>query len=190
MKKLVFSISFFFLISFFSTAQTPIEGTSLIKTSDILFGGKASFALTNVAGDGLISSGPFPGFQIGAVAEIPIQGEFYFAPEVLFSLQGTRGVDENIKLGYLNVPLMAKYHITDAIAVELGPQVGVLLTDNLEDFLFEGNNFDIGLGLGGGYRLNDNFYFQLRLNAGFLNVIENVEAKNVALQVGAIYYFL
>ncbi len=169
-------------------AQTVLQGTSSIKNGDILFGPKVGITFTQINGDELNSNGLLPGYQVGGAIEIPIKKEFYFAPEILFSLQGTRGDSNDLRLGYLIIPAMGKYHITDALAVEFGPQLGILISDNAEDFNFSINTIDLGLGIGGGYRINDNFYFQLRLNGGFLKVIDMVEATNIAVQVGVIYY--
>lgn len=190
MKKLLFVVGSILMGLQQLNAQEVFQGSSPTPSSDIIFGPKVGLNMTRLLGDGLSTTGLLPGFHVGGAVEIPISGEFYFAPELLFSLQGTRVVGTNLRLGYLNIPLMGKYHITDKIAVEFGPQVGILVTDNAEDFNLLTNTFDVGLGAGGGYRLNDNFYFQLRFNAGFLKVIENVKATNTALQIGAIYYIL
>ncbi|QCW99333.1 PorT family protein [Aggregatimonas sangjinii] len=190
MKKILFVCCSILLTAQQLSAQDVFQGTSTISGSDIVFGPKVGLNMTRLIGDGLTTNGILPGFHVGGAVEIPISGEFYFAPELLFSLQGTRGSGSNIRLGYLNIPLMGKYHITEKIAVEFGPQLGILVTDNAEDFNLITNSFDFGLGVGGGYRLNDNFYFQLRINAGFLQVIENFGGTNAALQMGAIYYIL
>lgn len=58
---------------------------------------------------------------------IPITDAISFAPELLLSFQGAKDDDESLKLNYLNIPLMGKYHITEEIAVEFGPHIGLLL---------------------------------------------------------------
>lgn len=156
---------------------------------DILFGAKAGFVLSDLRGDGIIDNTPHPGFQVGGIVEIPITGDFYLDPELLFTMQGTNGIGDNLNLFYLNLPVMGKYHITEEIAVELGPQLGVLLFGNYDDFNIDANTIDVGLGVGGGYRLDDNFYFQLRFNTGFLKVIDGLKTYNLALQIGASYFF-
>ncbi|NHF61296.1 PorT family protein [Flavobacteriaceae bacterium TP-CH-4] len=190
MRKLLYLTALAFLAIQGVQAQNVIQGTSSMGSGgDFRFGAKAAFMLTDLLGDGIVDNTPLPGFQAGGAMEIPITDEIYFAPEALFSLQGAGGIADNLRLFYLNFPLMGKYHITEEFAVEFGPQLGILLGDNVDDFGLETNALDIGIGAGGGYRLNDNIYFQLRVNTGFIKVLENVKAYNAALQVGAIYYF-
>jgi len=75
----------------------------------------------------------------------------------LFSTQGTtiEGYDgdsnNNVKLNYLNIPVLAKYYITDAFSVEAGPQIGLLLSAKSrgEDIGDLYKSSDFGLNLGG-----------------------------------------
>lgn len=189
MKKVLFIVALAFLGIQHTEAQV-IQGTSSMKGgSDLRFGAKAAFLGSNLVGDGLVDNTPLPGFQVGGAVEIPITDVVYFAPELLVSFQGAGSIGDNIRLGYVNFPLMGKYDITEEIAVEFGPQIGILISDNLDDINLDANTIDVGLGVGGGYRLDDNIYLQLRFNAGFIKVIENVKAYNMALQIGGIYYF-
>ena len=86
---------------------------------------------------------------------------------------------------------MGKYHITDAIAVEFGPQLGFLIADNWDEDLaiIDTNVLHLALNFGAGYRLDENFYFQLRFSPGLTNVIEETSTKNFAFQIGANYFF-
>ncbi|MGB5554926.1 MAG: porin family protein [Flavobacteriaceae bacterium] len=189
LPKLLFSLM---VLPLFLQAQTTVvQGTTSMGngSGDILFGAKAGFLMSDLRGNGFADNTPRPGFQVGGIVEIPITGDFYLDPELLFSFQGTRGIGDNLNLYYLNIPVMGKYHITDEIAVELGPQVSVLLAGNYDDFNIDANTLDIGLGAGGGYRLDDNFYFQLRVNTGFLRVIDTLNTYNLVVQVGACYFF-
>ena len=190
------SARFYFLLFYltlattFTNAQTVIQGTSSIGSGgDILFGAKAGLIVSDLRGDGIVDNTPHIGFQVGGIAEIPIADEFYLGPEILLSMQGTKGIGDNLHLYYLNLPIMGKYHITEEIAVELGPQLGVLLFGNHDDFNIDAQTIDVGLGIGGGYRLDDNFYFQLRFNTGFLKVLDATKTYNIAAQIGASYFF-
>ncbi|WP_273567569.1 porin family protein [Maribacter halichondriae] len=190
MKKL-FPLLLFFLMALPSMnySQNVVQGTSSLSGgSDIRFGAKAGLVVSDLRGNGIIDNSPHPGFQVGGIVEIPITGDFYLDPELLFSMQGTNNTGDNLHLYYLNVPIMGKYHITEEIAVEAGPQVGILLGGNYDDLL-ETSTIDIGIGVGGGYRLDENFYFQLRFNTGFIKVIDNINTYNIAVQIGASYFF-
>ena len=85
---------------------------------------------------------------------------------------------------------MGKYHITDEIAVELGPQIGFLIADNWDaNTALAKNSFNFGLNIGGGYRMNENFYFQLRFSPSFIEVLDNTNLRNGVFHVGAAYFF-
>ncbi len=189
MKKILLVIAIA-LFGFQYTDAQVIKGTTSMKNNgDLRFGAKASLMLTDLVGKDLVDNTPAAGFQLGGAVEIPIQDEIYFAPELLFSLQGAAGGTDNVRLFYMNIPLMGKYYITDQIAAEFGPQIGILLSDNLDSIFVNTNSIDVGIGLGGGYAINDEIYLQARFNYGFVKVIENVRAYNATFQVGAIYYF-
>lgn len=195
MKKVLCSLAFFALLLTGVNAQV-IQGTSNSggtgAIGDIMFGAKAGFGFSSVLSNDFVNVSPRPTFYLGGVAEIPaFFDDFYFQPEVIFQLQGGNLGGGNLNLFYLHIPLMGKYHITDAIAVEFGPQIGILLADNFSGVtsVIDTNTVNLGLNIGGGYRLNENFYFNLRLSPSFTKVIENTNTKNFAFQVGANYFF-
>lgn len=158
---------------------------------DIRFGAKAGVHLSTFLGNDFVGISPKFGAYVGGMAEIPAFFEnFYLQPELLLSFQGADIGPGNLNLTYLHLPLMVKYHITDGIAVEVGPQIGVRLGDNGDDFGgFDTNSTHIGLNFGGGYRLNDNFYFQLRYGLGLSKVRDNTDLRNGVVSLGGAYFF-
>ncbi|MCJ7467979.1 MAG: PorT family protein, partial [Maribacter sp.] len=113
----------------------------------------------------------------------------------LISLQGSGGNYQNdLNFWYLTIPVVAKYNVWDELYIEAGPQVSVLLSDNLANNPYGGVNYsnsnglDFGLSIGAGYRLDDNFYFQARFNAGVVNAIKDQSSKNRVFQISAIYF--
>jgi hypothetical protein len=46
-----------------------------------------------------------------------------------------------------------------------------------------------GLNVRGGYRMDENFYFQLRIGPGLTRVIEETKTRNMAFQIDASYFF-
>lgn len=196
MKKSLCSLVFTVFLLTNLNAQV-IQGTSNAvnggASGDMMFGAKAGFGFSTILGRDFVDITPKPGFYIGGVAEIPLFFDgFYLQPEVVLQLQGADiGGNDDLNLIYLHIPVMGKYHITDAIAVEFGPQVGILIADNWDEDLsiIDTKKVNIGLNIGGGYRLNENFYFNLRLSPGLTRVIEATNTKNFAFQVGANYFF-
>lgn len=175
-------------------AQTVIQGTGPSDTSgEIAFGAKAGLNLSTFFGGDFVDIKPRPGAYVGGIAEIPaFADDFYLQPELIFSFQGADIGPENLNLVYVHLPLMGKFHITDEIAVEFGPQIGVLLSDNIDKIdpsgSLESKAAHFGLNLGGGYRLNENLYFQLRFGLGLSKVLEDTELKNGVLSIGACYF--
>ncbi|HET8735865.1 MAG TPA: porin family protein [Pricia sp.] len=174
-----------------SNAQV-FQGTSGSDGIEALrFGAKAGLDVSTFLGSDFVDISPKLGAYIGGLAEIPaFFDNFYLQPEILLSFQGADTGPENLNLTYIHLPLMGKYHITDAIAVEFGPQLGFLIADNNEDLGgVDINTVHVGLNFGGGYRLNDTFYFQLRFGPGLSRVIDDVDLRNGVISLGACYFF-
>lgn len=195
MKKLICSLLFALVLIPQIKAQTVIQDTSSANSGmsgDIGFGVKAGLNASTFIGNGYTNITPAIGAYVGGLAEIPaFMDDFYLQPEIMVSFQGADLGPRNLNLIYLHLPLMAKYHITDEIAAEFGPQLSFLLADNWDDNISEldTTKFNIGLNFGGGYRLNENLYFQLRFNLGFTKIIEQTSIKNGVIQIGASYFF-
>ena len=197
MKKMHFS---FLLLMFCGTQimmSQVVQGTSsMSSSSDIRFGAKAGFNLSTLGGSGLYGYSAKPGFHVGGVADIPFSDIITIQPEVLLSLQGSGwDFDSNLNLFYLTVPVMVKYNVWESLNIEAGPQLGVLIADNADDNVYgiedgnpDVNTIDFGLAVGAGYQLDDNFYFQLRFNVGFINAIKDFNSKNRVFQVSAVYF--
>lgn len=185
MKKIFFTIALLLLFVTGLQAQDSFE-----------FGVKAGLNFASLGGDAVYNYSYKPGFHAGVAVDVPFSDKLSVQPEVLVSLQGSGGFFlEDLNFFYLNFPIMGKYNIWDELHIEAGPQIGFLLSNNLDGNSFGGgddfdatNGFDMGLALGAGYRLNDNFYFQLRYSAGIINAIKDVTSKNRVLQVSAIYF--
>lgn len=104
----------------------------------------------------------------------------------------TYSAEADAKLNYINVPIMAKYFITDNFAVEAGPYVGFLASANSkgsvkaagmteefdEDIKDELNSVDFGLGLGASFNMESGFFVGARYNLG-LSTIEKDYTENV-----------
>lgn len=179
----------------FGSAQLhaqAIQGADLsVGIGEMRFGAKAGLNFSTFLGNDLIGISPKLGAYVGGMAEIPAFFEnFYWQPELLLSFQGAAIGNGNLNLTYLHLPLIARYHITDGIAAEFGPQIGVLLGDNGDGLIdLDRNSVDFGLNFGGGYRLNDNFYFQLRFGLGLSKVLDSFNSRNAVVSLGGAYFF-
>ncbi|QLE00465.1 PorT family protein [Galbibacter sp. BG1] len=176
---------------------------------DIRLGAKGGFNFANFRGDDADDAEVRTSFFVGGLAEFKFSEKFAFQPEILYSSQGAEGDfggEDNIKakLGYINFPLMGKYFVTDAFSVEVGPQVGVLVSKEWEangddsslsvdpdDFY---KDIDFGLNFGVGYEFSNGIFLTGRYNLGLSNVVDDgddfdFEQKNGVWQVGAGFFF-
>lgn len=168
------------------------------------FGIKGGLNITSFAGGDYWDAKSLVGFQVGGFAEIKIIDRLSIQPEVLYSAQGAKiefaGSDSDIKLGYINVPVLAKFYITKQFTVEGGPQLGFLVSakndgyDAKNDF----KSVDTGFNFGAGYNFTDNFSAGIRYTVGLSNIadynVDNIDdyydsPKNSVLALTLAYKF-
>jgi opacity protein-like surface antigen len=202
MKKIILTAAAVFALSF-ANAQ------------DVKFGAKAGLNLSNIGGD-LENTSSKVGFQVGGFAEIKVSDKFAIQPELLYSAQGAKSeyseVDSDLvtisskltqKLAYLNIPVMAKYFVTEGFSLEAGPQFGFLMSANAETEVsalgesasvsadnkdyFE--SIDFGLNFGAGYDVSENINLGVRYSLGLSNIAKDsgdfkANNSNIAIAVG------
>ncbi len=181
------------------------------------FGVKAGLNMANLGGD-IEDADMMMGFHVGGFAEIMLTDEFAVQPELLYSMQGAKSeysesfggldfnVEEKLKLSYINIPIMAKYYVTESFNIHAGPQVGFLLSAKAEyemsgagasesgdeDVKDDFKSIDFGLGLGLGFTFAENFEVGARYNAGLSNIVEDSDdykVNNSVIQVSFAYKF-
>src|ERR1700749_475310 len=101
------------------------------------FGVKAGLNLVTLTG-AVEDASAKVGFNAGGFAEIKLSEKFAIQPELLFSTQGYKyketgsdadySYEEKLNLGYLNIPVMAKFYVAQKFSIEAGPQLGILLS--------------------------------------------------------------
>ncbi|MEN8788224.1 MAG: porin family protein [Flavobacteriaceae bacterium] len=148
------------------------------------YGARLGGNYATIAGDDTDNVDGKIGFFVGGVAEFGVADKFAVQPEVLFSQQGGKysdsgGFDGQFNLNYINVPVMAKFKVSDAFSIEAGPQVGFLLSakdkydsptsgeDDIKEFI---SSTDFGGNIGVGYELDSGLNFNARFNYGFSNI--------------------
>jgi len=168
-------------------------------------GAKAGLNFSTLTGDAEDAE-MLTSFHLGLIAEFPLSEKFSFASEVLYSIQGASFNDDGLegdgefKLDYIQIPLMAKYYVTDGFSLEAGPQIGFLTSSKLEtedeevdtEDLF--SSFDYGLNFGLGYKLPGGIFFQGRYNLGLANILDSDEfgddkSQNSVIQISIGYMF-
>ena len=153
-----------------------IMAFAFTNAQETRFGVKGGVNINNFSGD--VDTESLVGFHVGGFAEIKIIERLAIQPEILYSSQGAKynflGDDVNLKLNYINVPVLAKFFITKQFTVEGGPQIGFLVSakddgDDAKDFY---KSTDFGFNFGAGYSFTDNLAVNLRYTVGLSNIAD------------------
>lgn len=174
-----------------------------VQAQSVKFGVKGGLNLSKLTStDG---SKVLAGFNAGALANFKLNESWAIQPEVQYSTQGTKSKNNiwgpltsetTLKLDYINVPVLAQYHI-EAFYLEAGPQVGFLTaaktkmgditTDRKDDM----KSVDFGVNFGFGYKLDMGLGIGARYNFGLTNVYESdkYNSKNSVAQIDLFYIF-
>lgn len=175
--------------------------TLAVASAQVKFGVKAGANFSNLTGKDAEDTKMKIGYYGGGMVQIPVSAQFLVQPELIYSKQGWKSdvEDEDAKanLGYVNIPVLAKFKTTSGFFVEAGPQIGFLVSakakvgDESGDIKesFKATDFSMALGLG--YELPAGFGVSARYNLGLSSIAEESEAtvKNGVIQVGVHYVF-
>lgn len=179
---------------FFSFIVFGVLSLNAVQSQEVRLGAKAGLNYASIGGDYAENYDPRVSFHIGGLVEVPLGGKFAIQPELLYSSEGMKdgyyslvfdsNIKSNLKLDYINIPVMGKYYILDGLSVELGPQIGFLVsaknkyedhqqsgTDDVKDLY---NSIDFAIGLGASYRLNNGIFFSLRFNKGISKINKDI----------------
>jgi hypothetical protein len=104
------------------------------------------------------------------------------------NLNDSSGVIEDLvytaKLDYINLPIIAKYYISEGFSIEAGPQIGYLMTfkyaafsgfdgfDNNSDNKEGWRDIDFKFVVGVGFKMDSGLNFSARYNVGLSNVFD------------------
>ncbi|MEO7263268.1 MAG: porin family protein [Ferruginibacter sp.] len=139
------------------------------------------------------------GLHAGLLAHIHVADKFAVQPEVVYSMQGAKDKSDNseLRLGYLNVPVLVQYMFSNGLRLETGPQAGILLSakekdNNVSVDVKNGvNGFDFSWAAGVGYLSKMGLGADARFNFGLSNINKNNIGKlrNNVAQIGLFYQF-
>jgi opacity protein-like surface antigen len=169
-----------------------------LNAQEMKWGVKAGYNLSTIKSD-IEDEKYFSGYHLGATFEYKISSKLSVQPELFYSLEGVK-----LKLNY-------QIGGNDNFSVELGPQIGYLISakndytltganesesgkDNMKsDF----NTVNLALKFGLGYELNNKMFFQARYTYGLNDINksssddEGIESKitNQGFQLSVGYRF-
>jgi len=196
MKKIILSIVAILTFGFVN-AQEKEDMSFGIK------GGLNISTITNVNDVG-VSSSSLIGFHVGVFGEFMVSDKFAIQPELLYSAQGIKldfdGDKGDLKLDYINIPVMAKYYVAEAFSLEFGPQIGFLVSAKAksggvsEDVKDQFKSTDVSLGFGANYNFAEKFMLGARYNLGLTRLQKDLfpgesESKNSVFQISLGYKF-
>ena len=141
------------------------------------FGLKAGVNIANLSG---ASHDPRVSAHGGVFVNRSIAKNFFIEPELLFSGEGVQytwaGVQHKWVLDYIQLPVMLQYYPVSHLYVEVGPQVGFLISakDKLEgshaNMKSNINSVQVAIGAGLGIKATDNILVYGRYNFGLSDI--------------------
>jgi hypothetical protein len=141
------------------------------------------------------------GVHAGFLAHMHLSKNIGLQPELLYSGQGmeltTGSSTFDVKLNYLNLPVMIQYMFDNGFRVEAGPQFGLLLNAKIQDntgttsITKNYKKGDVGLGFGLNYLTYSGFGIggSYNLGLGNINKTEGATANKIYNRVGQISLF-
>lgn len=215
---------------FILIAAVAVMGMS-VNAQETRFGVKGGYAMSTLKvkdNSGSDSTDPLHSFYIGGLVEHKLNDNFGLQGEILYSQLGGKvsyaAADPNNINTFLNVmakqtfqtvqvPVSAKYFITEGLSVSAGASFGFILSAKQEstadfglgipgisisgndktDIKDQINTLNIAPFLGAEYMLENGFFFDARYNVGVSNLDKNPEngskTTNSFLQVGVGFKF-
>lgn len=173
-----------------------ILGISTTQAQMLQFGVKGGLNFANYTG-GDVAGFDFKtitSYHMGVVMEVKVFEHFSLQPELLYSTQGSEldGFGEQIKneLGYLSVPVLAKFYLTsNGLSLELGPQASVLVSERNDVDAGDSNTFDFAIAGGLSYKITNGLFVSARYAAGLTEPKKEADVKNSLVQLSVGYLF-
>lgn len=176
--------------------------TAVAHAQHVNLGVKGGLNSYTILGDNNNVYEPIFSYHAGLLGHIHFNTRFAFQPEVVFSVQGNThkigGIDNQIKLNYVNVPLILQYMYDNGFRIEAGPQLGILtsakstmgtiVTDSKANY----ESTDFGVTVGMSYvKPSTGFGVDIRYNYGLTNIntINTTNFYNRGMQLGLFFLF-
>lgn len=165
--------------------------TSTVVSQEVDFGIKAgaNFATLNDA-TGVKNK---TGFVVGIFGGIKFSDKLGIQADLLYSQQGAKFSGGDFDLNYVNVPVAIKYYLIKGLNVQLGPQFGFLVDDNVKDVfgnLVEAETFDLSGLAGVGFDLPLGIRLAARYHFGLTDTFTAGKGKNSVFNLSVGYSFL
>jgi opacity protein-like surface antigen len=120
------------------------------------------------------------GFAIGFFGEYDLSETIAIAPEIQFSAEG--GKSQDLRIDYIQLPILMKYRFSDRFLVGAGPMAGVKVWEYEDGYA----NFAFSVLGGVEFLITEYIFIDARYSYGLTNVMDNdstLEAKNSNIQI-------
>lgn len=173
-----------------------IIGISSSHAQLVQFGVKGGLNYANYTGGNVdgFDFNAITSYHLGALMEVKVFENFAIQPELLYSTQGSEldGFGDQIKneLGYLSLPVLAKFYLTsNGLSLELGPQASVLVSERNNVDSGDSNTFDFAIAGGLSYKITKGLFVSARYAAGLTEPKKDADVKNSLIQFSVGYLF-
>ncbi len=177
-------------------ALATLFAATTVNAQEFNFGAKGGLNLATLNGKDADDVKMKVGFNLGLVGEYAFNEKMAIQPELLFSAQGAKSEegDGKLKLNYLSLPVMFKYYVAEGFSLQAGPQVSYLLSAKVddEDVKDGARKIDFALGVGAGYKLDNNLFFDARYTYGLSKIgkdSDDGKVYNGVFQISVGYMF-
>lgn len=188
---------------FLLIASVSVVALASKAQSDVHLGLKAGVNVASMKVENGSDYDSRASFNVGGLAHIHVTKHFALQPELVVSGQGgkydvTNNTKGEVKLTYLNVPVLGQYMVGDGFRLETGPQLGFLLgaksnvnkvTVDVKDSY---KTADFAWAFGAGYISDIGLGVDVRYNLGLSNIWDGTSnnMQNRVLQLGLFYQFM
>lgn len=145
---------------------------------------------------------PRMGFVAGAEGEYQVSDIFSVSGGLLYSMQGAKdkegGINETVKLDYINIPIMANVYVVKGLAVKLGIQPAFNVNSEYKVSRggtsattdIDAKTFDLSIPVGVSYEFSRvPIVIDGRYNWGLTKVSSDSDSKNSVFQFTVGYKF-
>ena len=155
-------------------AQTAKVTTSTNDDSSSKFGIVGGLLIANEMGDNIEPTAPRTGFYAGLSYESNFSESVGLELNLVYANMGAEFNDEfNDELDYLQMPIMVNFKALNVLKIQVGPQIGYLLSAKFDDvdYIESLNEFDYGVVGGIGVVFpNTSFGINARYYYGLANI--------------------
>ena len=177
--------------------------TSINAQKKTTFGVKAGINLASISSEIDLDPSSKTAMYFGALAEYSISSKFSIQSEILYTRHNMTAYHAvyggpfprmEFTLDFIQIPVLAKFHINENISLELGPSYNILLNDkvvvlnnnNSSETDFAKKTEFSGI-LGATYKFKNGFFTSVRYYKGFSKTMFNNKINSFQIGVGYMF---